>query len=354
MKVAVLKKRWFSKWIILLAVILLCLGFLIPIPYYIEGPGAAVSLNQLITVDGKEDQEKGRYMLTTVAIRHATPITYFMKYLPFHEGVTEKELFGTMETSQEYNQLQKYYMISSINGAIQAAYEQAGEQYDLQYNGVYVMSLLEGSQFKDLLQSGDTIIALDGKSFDSSQEFIDYVQQQKEGQKVTVTYQRDDKEQTAAAKLMKMKETGKPGLGISLVDDTTITTDIPVSIDAGSIGGPSAGFMFALQIYTQLTDKQLRNGNDIAGTGTISPDGTIGRIGGIDKKVVAADKEGAQIFFAPDDEIPKEIAKHFPEMKSNYEEAVAVAKKIDTDMTIVPVKHFQDAVDYLEKIESIR
>ena len=166
---------------------------------------------------------------------------------------------------------------------------------------------------------------------------------------MSITFERDGKQHDKRAKLLKMKETRRPGLGISLVDDTSITTDIPVSINAGSIGGPSAGFMFALQIYTQLKNTNLRNGQQIAGTGTIDNDGTIGRIGGIEKKVVAADKEGAEVFFAPDDEIPSEVLKNYPKLTSNYKEAVAAAKKIHTDMEIVPVTELVDAVNYLNK-----
>ncbi len=66
------------------------------------------------------------------------------------------------------------------------------------------------------------------------------------------------------------------------------------------------------------------------------------------KKVVAASKEGASIFFAPDDTIDPVIQANYPDMTSNYQEALKAAKKIDTKMKIVPVKTFQDAIDYLE------
>lgn len=321
-----------------------------PLPYYIESPGSAVHLNELVQVDNEADQETGSYMLTTIAVRRATPLTYLTKFLPFHDGYTEEELFGTTTTSEEYNNLQQFYMTSSINSAVQAAFEVANEPYEFSYNGVYVMSVLENSNFEGLLQVGDTIIALDGNDFKSSQEFIEYVQNQEVNQTIEVTYQRNGEENTISAPLMEMEETKYPGLGISLVDSTSITTEIPVEIDSEGIGGPSAGFMFALQIYTQLVNEDLRGGHEIAGTGTISADGTIGRIGGIEKKVVAADDEGATIFFAPDDEIDPVILENYPNLKSNYEEAVAAAEEIETDMTIVPVKNIQDAIDYLNQL----
>ncbi|MCK9906873.1 hypothetical protein MXD63_43635, partial [Frankia sp. Cpl3] len=98
---------------------------------------------------------------------------------------------------------------------------------------------------------------------------------------------------------------------------------------AQGIGGPSAGLMFTLEIYDQLnTELDVTRGYRVAGTGTISADGTVGRIGGINHKIVAADKAGAEIFFAPDD-AEGEI--------SNYQEAMATAKRIGTKMRVVPV-----------------
>lgn len=70
-----------------------------------------------------------------------------------------------------------------------------------------------------------------------------------------------------------------------------------VTISSEGIGGPSAGLMMTLEIYDQLnTEMDLTRGYQIAGTGTISLDGTVGRIGGINHKIVAADKAGAEIF----------------------------------------------------------
>lgn len=331
-------------------VLLIILGLFLPLPYYIEAPGSAVHLSELIEVNNQKDKNAGSYMLTTVSIRQATPLTYWMKYLPFHEGVTEEELFGMTTTSEEYDNLQKYYMDSSINAAIELAYQTAGEMYTLTYNGIYVMSILPGSGFAGKLEIGDTVSALDGQTFKSSTEFMNYVKQQKVGQDLTVTYQRNGVAGIVTAPLMEMEQK-IPGLGISLVDHTTIETAIPVTIKTDEIGGPSAGFMFALQVYTQLVGEDLRQGQEIAGTGTISLDGTIGRIGGIEKKVAAADKEGATIFFAPDDAIDPVIQKQYPNLQSNYQEALKAATEIGTEMTVVPVKSFQDAIDYLKELK---
>ena len=107
--------------------------------------------------------------------------------------------------------------------------------------------------------------------------------------------------------------------------------------------------MFTLEIYNQLTDKNLKQGRIVAGTGTMNEKGEVGRIGGVDKKLVAAVRAGATIFLAPDDEITDEMREKNPNILSNYEEAKQTAEKIKSNIQVYPVKKFEDAVKILEK-----
>ena len=74
-----------------------------------------------------------------------------------------------------------------------------------------------------------------------------------------------------------------------------------VDIALEDIGGPSAGLMFALGIVDKLTPGALTDGQHIAGTGTISPDGQVGAIGGIQQKLAGAREDGASVFLTPKD-----------------------------------------------------
>ncbi len=73
----------------------------------------------------------------------------------------------------------------------------------------------------------------------------------------------------------------------------------PVTISLKDTGGPSGGLIFALGIVEKLTPKDLLKGRVVAGTGTITIDGHVGAIGGIDDKIIAAKKAGATLFLAP-------------------------------------------------------
>lgn len=322
-----------------------------PIPYYIQKPGAAMELNSVVEVDGEFSDEAGSYMMTTVAVAQATPLTYFTQFLPHHEGIRQSDFLGDIEDYDEYRRIQQYFMDSSIHSALVVAFEAADRDISFDYHGVYVMNVQPHSSFADILQTGDTIVEIDGHQFANSEEFIDYVSSQSFGDTLELVYERGGETFEASGELIEL-ETGNPGIGISLVDNTSVVTDPEVIVHSGEVGGPSAGLMFSLQVYSLLEDSYLRNGQNIAGTGTISEDGTVGRIGGIDKKVVAADREGASVFFAPADEPTEEMLEVNPDYQSNYEEAVEAAESIDTDMEIIPIATFQEAVDYLEELNS--
>lgn len=339
---------WFKSLLIFIIVYLFVIQ---PIPYYIEKPGSAFGLDEMVAIDGKRVDNPGEFYITTVGIQQATPLTALTSVLPYRDLLSEHELFGDVNDFEEYDVIQNYYMESSSNTAIQVAFEAAGLDYDLVYNGVYVLQVIESSNFFDTLKVGDTVKAVDQNHFQSSQEFIDYISQLEAGQTVEIEYERDGEHHTASDDLIQL-ETGATGIGIGLVDNSTLVTDPHVEIHSEGIGGPSAGLMFSLQILNQLTNEDILGSYKIAGTGTIAPDGTVGRIGGIAKKIVAADEENVTYFFAPDDDIPVEITDMYPEIQSNYDEAVEAAEDIETEMQVIPVKTFEDALEFLKSLDT--
>ena len=77
-----------------------------------------------------------------------------------------------------------------------------------------------------------------------------------------------------------------------------------VEIDTGNVGGPSAGLALTLSIIDELSPKSVTNGNEVAVTGTIQLDGTVGEIGGIRQKVAAVRASGVRYFLVPPGNVP--------------------------------------------------
>lgn len=324
------------------------LALVYPLPYYIEMPGGAYDIREVLRVDNKEDEQKGSYNFVAVTVSQATAAQLLYAWLtPFTDISSAEETTGGA-SSEDYERINQFYMETSQNMAIYQAMKLAGKETSLEFKGVYVLELNPKSTFKDILHLADTVTGVNGKTFKSSTELIDYVAGLKIGDKVSVQYTSLGEEKTAAGKIIKL-DNGKNGIGIGLVDHTEVKSDIPIEFETDGVGGPSAGLMFTLDIYTQVTNKDLRQGRVIAGTGTIEEDGTVGDVGGVDKKVVSAANSGAEIFFVPNNPVDEAVKKEDPDALTNYEEAKKAAKEIGTDMKIVPVKTAQDAIDYLEK-----
>lgn len=343
-----LKKTSLSYLVMTVLAILLVVSIVLPVPYFIEVPGSAENVAKFIAIPGKEDRDEGAYLLTTVGIRQGTPASVLLAQLsPFQEVVSKTQLMGD-SSNKEYDRLTAYQMRTSGDLAKKVALDLVKQPAKLTFEGVYVMGLTPTSDFKDKLTLGDVVTKVNGNDFHSSQEFMTYIKQQPVGSQVQIDFLREGKPQQTSGKLTLGDQDKKAAIGISLVDQTILDSPIPITIDGGNIGGPSAGLMFTLGTYQLLSGEELRHGRQIAGTGTIDITGKVGSIGGIDKKVLAAAEAGADIFFAPAEELSPEVKKKYPDLQSNWELAKATGKKIKTSMTIVPVETVQEAIDYLK------
>lgn len=321
--------------------------FLWPLSSYIETPGTADVLKNYVQVAKHPDQAAGSYRLTSVYMQPARPVTYlWAKYFNPLATIETKQAVTGGQSNATFNRVQTFYMQSAINQAMAVAFKAAHRPVTKTYNGIYVLEIQPNSKFKQALKVGDTITKVDGKHFNTAAGYQKYIARQGLGHRLTITYLHAGKTKQVTKPLIKIA-TGKPGIGIILTDNVTVKTDPVVKVDPGQIGGPSAGLMFALQIYQQVSGEDLRHGREIAGTGTIDAKGRVGEIGGIDKKVVAAHRAGATIFFAPYVKPTKTILKYEEHHQTNYQLAKRTAQKYAPGMKVVPVKTFDEAVNYL-------
>ncbi|GIO06315.1 hypothetical protein J31TS6_23430 [Brevibacillus reuszeri] len=332
-------RRGFS-WTLALISVLLGLSFFIPTNYYVTRPGSAIELGPMIEVEGGKKDETGSFMLTTVRMGEANLAWYVYAQVASDAELMPKELVVSKgENSEDFVRREQAVMDNSQKIAEAVAFRLAGYDVKVEKQGVWVMGTLEGLPAKQVLKIGDVITSVDGVRTAEAKDLLQALAKKSAGDKVEITYIRDGQEAKTMLTLVPLPESKAVGIGVRPDNKQNISIPKTVSIASQGIGGPSAGLMMTLEIYDQLnTSLDLTKGYKIAGTGTISLDGTVGRIGGINHKVIAADKAGAEIFFAPQDT---------PDANSNYEEALATAKRIKTNMKVVPVKTVGDAVTYL-------
>jgi PDZ domain-containing protein len=225
---------------------------------------------------------------------------------PAQEVLPVDQVFDPQVTQQQVVDENNIQMQGSQEEATAVALRAIGKPVPTH---IAIVGLTPTSKAKGLLEAGDRLDSIDGQPLPTTQAVRDVLQKKKPGETVSVTVARKGKEQTVVVPTV-AGQGGKTALGVLL----GLSHDFPgkITIDAGSIGGPSAGLMFSLGIYDKLTPGPLAGGRQIAGTGTIDDQGQVGPIGGIRQKLAGARADGAQYFLAPADNCD-EVVGHVPD-----------------------------------------
>lgn len=237
---------------------------------------------------------------------------------------------------KQYMDYMKKWMEESQKIAEVVALKKAGYDPAILGDGAQVVEIMQESPAKEKLFPGDIIKKVDKGKVNLAEEVVKKVSNRHIGEMVELEVQRKNEIINISIPTMESKtEKGKSVIGIFI---TTLNwkpiIPLKIDIDTGEIGGPSAGSMFVIEILNQLTTEDLTRGKKIAGTGTISLDEQIGEIGGIKQKVIAAYRDGAEIFFAPE---------------KNAKDAIKAAEGLD--IKVVSVTKLDDMLNYLRELK---
>jgi PDZ domain-containing protein len=173
--------------------------------------------------------------------------------------------------------------------------------------GAVIQQVNEKYPVKDVLQPGDVITAIDGRTIEIAENIGDEVRGRQPGDVIQVTFERDGRTSTAPIALA--QTTNPDGTTRTVLGVTPVTRDYElsldpyeISIDTGSVGGPSAGLAFTLTLIDELTPGELTGGQTVAVTGAINADATVSPVGGVKQKAIAARRKGAVAMIVPVDE----------------------------------------------------
>ncbi|WP_195573059.1 PDZ domain-containing protein [Paenibacillus sp. 1001270B_150601_E10] len=327
------------RWLIVCLLVVYVVVFM-PTPYVIYTPGSAEEIKPMVEVRQGDETEKGTFMLTTVRRTYANIALLGINSFNDNAQIAKKEDTLRGRSEAEYNTELVFSMTGSQSNAILAAYNYAKIPYTVENMGLYVIANLPDIA-KNTLKTNDRIIEVEGHRVNKVKDLQDVIKTYREGDTLNVIVERDGIQEKATATLVSFvssadKTKKQVGFGIQFGEKTEIVPaneGHSITFKDNNIGGPSAGLMFTLELINRLTPGDLTRGLRIAGTGEITPDGQVGIIGGIQHKVVAADREGAELFLAPE---------------GNYKEAKAKVDKMDTKMKVVPVSTLQDALKAIQ------
>lgn len=312
-------------------------------------PGDATSaISRLDTGELQAYNDKGDVLFVTVSQLRLNALTKALtEDEPSAALATRKEALGD-RNPQEERELDRKLMTYSKDFAAFVALTHLGYDIKVRDGGVVVGALgcdefdanekcIKEAPASKVLKPKDLITGVDGKDINISKDLTEALAGKKRGDVVRVEFER-------------LGETGSMEADIELIDNGTraiigiisessppdsITFEIPsgVSIDSGSIGGPSAGLAFTLALLEDLTPGQLTGGAKVAATGTMAPNGLVGEVGRVEQKAVAVHRAGATVFLVPERQV---------------EEALKGAA--GTDLKVIGVGNLDDALTALAEL----
>lgn len=303
--------------------LLVALGFS-PAPYVVRSPGpvfdalGTVQASQddptqveVITIGGADTFEpsEGQLDVMTVNVggRPENLPNWFEVFLalitPSNDVLPVEAYYADAETGEQRDAQNAALMQGSEADAIAAAL--LNEGYDVG-TALAIVSVGDDGAAAGMLEPGDIVTSVSGIPVESTDGLPAAVAEASGGdlgnlQAVDVVVDRSGETKTFSitprAGVVEGEERALLGVTVATQHDFPID----VSIELGNVGGPSAGLIFALAVSDKLADGDLTRGLHVAGTGTMSPDGTVGSIGGITQKLYAAVDVGADLFLAPAD-----------------------------------------------------
>lgn len=299
-----------------LFLVMVAILLVMPVPYARLSPGPATNTlgeaggKPLIVITGTETfPDSGQLDLTTVAISNPShKMRLFEAMQGWLQGdvavVPRNSVYPDDLSAEEIETRNTQEMALSQQHATAAALMQL--KIPLTAHTV-VAALTEGTPAFGKLQIADRILKIDGTAVTGPQQVVDLVRKHKPGEKVTFVVNRKGKkvsEQITTAP--NPDDATIPFVGIT--PDVSYEFPFQVTISLDDVGGPSAGLMFALGIIERLTKESITGGKYIAGTGTIDDNGLVGKIGGIQMKILGAKKAGATVFLVPADNCREAMA----------------------------------------------
>ncbi|MEO8828678.1 S16 family serine protease [Lapillicoccus sp.] len=324
-------------------------GTLVHLPYAVMMPGpisnvlgqtthADGTASALIVIDGHPTfPTTGSLDFTTVRVSGGPgyPVNVWSVLSAWVDATEEvypvDALFPPQQTQDQVQQENTAEMVDSQQEATAVALRKAGIAVP---EKVSVASVTSDAASGSALQAGDVLVSVGGTAIDSAATARAAIQKTTPGGTANLVVDRKGAQVAVAAKTGTSAD-GRTVLGVLLKVDFEFP--FKVTIDAGAVGGPSAGLMFSLGVYDKLTDGSLTGGKNIAGTGTIADSGAVGPIGGIRQKMVGAQRGGATFFLAPADNCT-EVRGHVPDglqivKVATFDEGEAAVKKIGTGDT---------------------
>jgi Lon-like protease len=290
-------------------------------------PDVAHPVAPIVTFKGSKDPTSGGVYYVDVFERKASLLERLFGGL--HHGA---DLYpadavnppGVGDSGRRRIDVQDMHRSQEVAAAV--ALKAAGKKVTLRSTGALIDAVEPGKPAVGKLEPDDVIVAVNGRRITTPAQVFDAMKTVSIGETVKFAVQRGTKTLVESIKTVKSDDLPRrPVVGVLLQPATDIQLPFPVRIDAGNVGGPSAGLAFALEVMEEL-GRNVVHGHKIAATGELEPDGSVLPIGGIKQKTIGAREAGVDAFLVPAGDNAKQ------------------ARKYADGLRIIPVESFQQAL----------
>lgn len=301
--------------------------YVVELPVFVVGPGPARDVAPLIDIDGTTTyRPEGRLLLTTVNVGRVNAYDWVAAWLDSsYEVYSERAIIPRGQTDTEYERVSLSQMDGSKVAAVAVALAEYTEYPREHRPGVIIQATSAGTPAHGVLFPGDLVTEVAGRRVDDLAALTAHIEDVGPGGVLRLEVRPVEGGPTRTVRISPVVREGHAVIGVQAVNNFPFD----VRIDSGTIGGPSAGLMWAVGVADLLTPEDLTDGETIAGTGDVLLDGQVAPIGGIGLKVIAAERAGADAFLVP---------------QGNMGEA----REAEAAIELVPVGTVKDALRYLE------
>jgi Lon-like protease len=331
-------------------------GELEPTPYALT-PAAADPVNNRIEFgdlpDGVERfGASNDFHFVTVTSPAQSVLSWLVgRNEPAIDFLTEEDKFGVRTPSQR-REFNLQLMRTAEQEAQYVALTTLGYDVEITPGEVIVQDVLcktpgdvgecaEWFPSDEQIDPADRILEAEGVTLDSVEDLSALLADKKPGDTIDLRINRPGEGESEVTVVLSASpdDPDRTIIGFIPFDTRAITLPFEVDIRTDEIGGPSAGLAFTLAIIDELSPGNLTGPQDVAVTGTIALDGTVGPIGGLTQKVSAVHQHGMTLFLVP-------------ASQSELDDPEGMQRLIDAgrgEVEIVPVATLDEALAVLEQ-----
>ena len=312
---ALTPKRLATAGLVLLVVVTALLFIAPADETYIFLPDEAKPVEPLISVDGaRADDDAGGIYLVDVLVRKATLIERFFPSIRDGASLVPAHAVNPTGVSDEVRREGNLREMSrSQRIAAVVALRAVGRTVEAQPKGAFVSAVLPETPAAGVLRHGDVIVAVDGEAVTTPDQLREEVGPRRPGAVVELTVERDGRRVRLRLRTTAGPE-GRSVVGIQVEPEVDVVLPVDVEIDAGEIGGPSAGLAFALGIMESL-GRDVDRGLKVAATGELKLDGDVLPIGGVEQKTIGAERSDVDVFVVPAGDNAAEARRHADDVR---------------------------------------